>query len=64
MFINPEIDGELEELKRTEARAKRKEQSNAKTMEELIRIGVQRGYKSPRGWAHHIMKARGNRSGR
>lgn len=63
-FFRPPIDGELEELKRTDARIKRKEQSNARTMEELIRIGVQRGYKSPRGWAHHIMKARGNRGGR
>lgn len=42
-------------------RARRAEQSRATTMDDLVRLGVQRGYKSPERWAAHVLEARAGR---
>lgn len=50
-----EKEGELEEVKRVEAR---KEQGHADSLEDLTRLGIARGYKFPRRWAYYIFKSR------
>jgi len=42
----------------------RREQATASTLEDLIQIGTRRGMKNPRGWARHVMAARGAKRGR
>ena len=37
---------------------RRREQAQARTMQELVAIGKRRGMKSPYAWAHHVMQAR------
>lgn len=37
---------------------KRLENRGARTYEDLVRLGVQRGYRSPEGWARHVWAAR------
>lgn len=49
------VEGELKELA---IRAKRREQGNAQSMQELIALGHQRGYKNAVAWAKHVMYAR------
>ena len=53
-------DGELLELKKEEVRQRRKDkkrqQGKAQTLQELIAIGKQRGYKA--GWAHFVYNNR------
>jgi len=57
-----EVDGTLEEIKAQEARTiKRQEQGKAQTLDDLIRVGVARGYKNPSAWAHHVYSARKGR---
>lgn len=54
-----QVDGELVEVDPKQAQIKRKrEQASAKTFDELVEIGKQRGYKRPYGWAKHIFNAR------
>lgn len=61
------IDGELVEIARERARmereeaikANKKEQGGARSLEDLIELGKNRGYKNPRAWARHIYSARG-----
>lgn len=54
-----EEEGDLAEISVTEARAIRKrEQAQAKTVEDLVELGRRRGYKSPAKWAAHVMTAR------
>ncbi len=54
-----EIESELEEID-VEAvrREKKREQANAKTLEELVMLATARGYKSPEKWAAHIYSYR------
>jgi superfamily II DNA or RNA helicase len=54
-----QIAGELQELKRTEQRTARREQGQARTLQELIHLGQARGMKNPVGWAKHVLYARG-----
>jgi len=56
-----QIAGELQELKRTEQRTARREQGQARTLQELIHLGQARGMKNPVGWAKHVLYARGRR---
>jgi superfamily II DNA or RNA helicase len=49
------VEGELKEL----AVTKRREQGTAQSLEQLVALGQQRGYKNPIGWARHLMAARG-----
>ena len=48
------VDGELKEL----AITKKREQGSAQSLEALISVGQQRGYKNPVAWAKHVMYAR------
>ena len=49
------VEGELKEL----AVTNRREQGTAQSLEQLVALGQQRGYKNPIGWARHLMAARG-----
>jgi DNA repair protein RadD len=49
------VDGELVEMA---ARIKRQEQGGAQTLQQLIALGQQRGYKNPVAWAKHVLAAR------
>lgn len=52
-----EIAGELTEIDATVLRYKRRtEQARAETLEDLIRVGRERGYRD--GWARHVWTAR------
>lgn len=54
-----QIDGELKELNIEEQRRIRKrEQADAQSLEDLIRVGYARGYRAPERWAEHVWKAR------
>ena len=53
------VEGELSEVDVIQARiAARREQASAETLDDLIRIGRLRGYKSPEKWAGFIFTAR------
>ena len=52
------VDGELKEL----AVTKKREQGTAQSLEQLVALGQQRGYKNPTAWARHLLAARQNRS--
>jgi superfamily II DNA or RNA helicase len=49
------VEGELQEVIRRDAK---REQSKARTIEDLIQIGKRRKMKNPIGWARHVMAAR------
>ena len=54
-----EIDGDLVEIDPQELRRQReREQGFARTVEELIAIGLRRGYKHPSGWARNVIRGR------
>ena len=55
------VDGELQELAIT-ARARKQAQGGAQTLEQLIALGHQRGYKNPTAWAKHLLAARQTKS--
>lgn len=52
-----QVDGELVERK-LEIWSRKREQGNAQTLEDLIKVGQSRGMKNPRGWARHVLAAR------
>ena len=49
------VDGELEEVQQVD---RKREQSRAHTLEDLIQVGKRRNMKNPIGWARHVMAAR------
>jgi superfamily II DNA or RNA helicase len=53
----------LKEIDKTQVRKTKIdiERSKAKTKDELFALAVQRGYKKPHGWVHHIMQSRQRR---
>lgn len=54
-----EVDGDLEEVDIEAIKRERmREQAMARTLEELVQIGIARGYKHPQKWAAHIWTAR------
>ena len=53
-----QLAGELQELKRSQQRAARRDQGQARTLQELIHLGQARGMKNPVGWAKHVYFAR------
>lgn len=54
-----ELDGELREVDPEVARrARAREQASASTLDDLVRLATQRGYKNPEGWAAHVWSAR------
>lgn len=52
-----EVDGELVEMTLA-AKAAKAQQARARTLEDLIELGRDRGYKNPVFWAKHVMNAR------
>lgn len=55
-------DGDLEEItKQTAKREAKAAQGQARTLEELVALGVSRGYKSPLKWGMAIIRARKER---
>jgi hypothetical protein len=55
------VDGELVELQRRE---QRREQGSAQSLQDLIALGHQRGYKNPAAWAKHVLAGRQNKAAR
>ena len=56
------VQGELQEIDKTAFKEQRKkEQSQANTLELLIQLGRQRNYKNPEKWAAHVYSARKQR---
>lgn len=59
--------GELQEIKERERAAlqahRKREQSEAKSLTDLVALGVSRGYSSPQGWAYRIWQSRQRRAG-
>ena len=53
-----QVDGELQELKREAVRQRVAERKGARTISELIKVGIARGMKNPAGWARHVYLAR------
>jgi DNA repair protein RadD len=52
------VEGQLVEVLKGVPRQRFREQGAAQTMEDLIRLGQQRGYKNPRAWAMHVTHGR------
>jgi hypothetical protein len=58
------VDGTLQEIDVEAIRRERKrEQARAETLEDLIAIGRQRGYKSAESWAKYVFDARQGKKG-
>lgn len=55
--------GELRELKAGEAQARKREQGQARTYQELVQIGRARGMANPWGWAQRVVAGRMARGG-
>ena len=56
--------GELQELAREAvARSRRRDQGQARTLQQLIHLGQQRGMKNPVAWAKHVHYARQGKHG-
>ena len=57
-----EVEGELEEISKTEAALLRKsEQGSAATLDALVALGERRGYKRPFMWAKYVYNSRKRR---
>lgn len=59
-----EVDGELSKVDLAAERAKaeqRKLQGTARSLEQLVRVGQQRGMKNPAAWAAHVFASREGR---
>jgi len=55
-------EGELQKLERIQVQKNREnERKSARSFNELVRLGIERGYKSPYGWAMNVYNARQNR---
>jgi superfamily II DNA or RNA helicase len=55
----PQRDGELTEIDIEQQRAiKRREQGQCNTLEQLVQLGTDRGYKNPYWWARRVMEGR------
>jgi superfamily II DNA or RNA helicase len=53
-----QIEGTLQEVSRVEPRAKFREQGQASSLDDLIRLGRERGYKNPQFWAEKVWSSR------
>ncbi len=54
-----EVEGELKKVEEEQHRKDvRREAGRAQSMDDLIKLGHQRGYKNPKGWAWYIYQAR------
>jgi superfamily II DNA or RNA helicase len=59
--IKEDEQAELERVEKIEKRKKRQEVGMADSLEALIRIGQERGYKNPRWWAEMVLNGRNNK---
>ena len=57
-----QVDGDLQELKREGIRQRTAERKKARTLTDLIQVGIARGMKNPAGWARHVYFARQQRA--
>jgi len=57
-----QVDGDLQELKREGIRQRVAERKKARTLTDLIQVGIARGMKNPAGWAKHVYLARQQRA--
>ena len=57
--IEQEKSEELERIKKIERKKRKREQANAQTLDELVKIAKERGYKNPYFWAKKILQSRG-----
>lgn len=55
------VEGTLAEVKRADPRAKFREQGKANSLEALIELGRERGYKNPTFWAQKVWASRSSR---
>lgn len=60
------VAGELQKIdptvvRKIEVREKKREQSTAKSFEDLVELGRARGYRNPSAWASHVWQARAQR---
>jgi len=55
--IKADEEAELIKIENIKRKKRNIENNQATTLEELIALGVKRGYKNPRGWAYHRLKA-------
>ncbi len=54
-----QAEGMLTEVDRaTHHRARRREQGEARTLDDLVQLGQARGMWNPYGWARHVLAAR------
>lgn len=53
-----QVEGTLEEVKRAAQVQKRREVGRARTLDDLIRVGRERGYKNPEFWAQKVYSGR------
>lgn len=53
-----QIEGTLQEVTKAEPRAKFREQGRANSLDDLIRLGRERGYKNPQFWAQKVWSSR------
>lgn len=59
-----EVEGDLEEIDVEAVRRQRmREQGRARSLEDLVKLATDRGYKSPEKWAAHIYTARQAKAG-
>ena len=59
--IKEDEQAELERVEKIEKRKKRQEVGMADSLEALIRIGQERGYRNPRWWAEMVLNGRNNK---
>jgi DNA repair protein RadD len=58
-----QVEGDLKQLKREEVKQRTSERKQARTLEQLIKVGYARGMRNPVGWAKHVHNARQQRGG-
>lgn len=56
-----QVEGNLAEVRRIDTRVKFREQGKAGSLDDLIRLGRERGYKSPEFWARKVWASRQGR---
>jgi superfamily II DNA or RNA helicase len=56
------VEGTLQEVRKIESAQRRQQVGRAQSFEELVRLGVERGYKNPSFWARKVMDGRGRKA--
>lgn len=58
--IEADNEAELMRIEHVKKIEKRRQQGRAKSYDELVKLGTERGYKNPRAWARYIIRSRTN----